>query len=254
MNKFKKINIGEWELLSDSETKELLAQTKRGKEQAKDKLIKHNLRLVLKIAHKFNNQWNQLEEVFQVGTLGLIKAIDQFDLQRDVKFSTYAVPLIIGEIKTYLRDNEQIKVARSLKQRAKQIRKMQSKLQNDLKREATIKELSIALGLSSVQIVKALEAVKQPTSIHEQYQQGENSLELEQQLAGAKDEYEVEINRLTLAGVLKNLSERAKKIIKLRYFADKSQTEIAEIIGVSQAQVSRLEKKILNDIRSQLED
>ena len=255
MNKFKKMDIGQEDLLSDLETKELLKKVKTGDKSAKDKLVRHNLRLVLKIAHRLKTDWMQLEEIFQVGTLGLIKAIEKFDLKRKVKFSTYAVPVIIGKIRSYLRDDDQLKVGRLLKQRANQIRQTQSELKKELKREPTIKELSDYLNLTCNQIVRALEAVQHPTSIYQQlYNQAENSVELIDRLADEKDEYEKQINRLDLAKALKKLNPRAKKIIKLRYFADKSQSEIAEIIGVSQAQVSRLEKKILNQIRNEIKD
>ena len=253
MNKFKKINIQDKELLSTTETKELLSKAQQGDKEAKDKLICHNLRLVLKVAHRFKTNQYQIDEVFQVGTLGLIKAIEKFDLTREVEFSTYAVPVIIGQIRSYLRDDEQIKVGRTLKQRANQIKKMQDELNKKLKREATIQELSNALDLSCQQIVRALEADQEPSSIYKKiYQQGEDSLELIEQLKDDEDEYQKQIDRLTLAQVLEDINPRAKKIIKLRYFADKSQSEIADIIGVSQAQISRLEKKILQEIREKL--
>ena len=255
MSKFNKIQIDEKELLSTVETKELLAQAQQGSKTAKDKLVCHNLRLVLKIAHRFKTNQYQVDEIFQVGTIGLMNAIEKFDLSREVEFSTYAVPVIIGKIKSYLRNDEQIKIGRTLQQRARQIKKMQEELSKKLKREATIQELSSALGLSCQQIVRALEAVQAPSSIYDKiYQEGENSLELVEQLMAEDDVYEKQVNRLTLAKILKDLNQRAKKIIKLRYFEDKSQSEIADIIGLSQAQVSRLEKKILKKIRSQLKN
>ncbi|MBM7555266.1 SigB/SigF/SigG family RNA polymerase sigma factor [Halanaerobacter jeridensis] len=245
--------IKEKELLSTPETKELLAQAQQGDKIAKDKLVCHNLRLVLKIAHRFKTEQYQIDEIFQVGTIGLMKAIENFDLSRKVEFSTYAVPVIIGKIRSYLRDDEQIKIGRTLKQRAKQIKKMQEQLNKEFKREATIQELSSALNLSSQQIVSALEAAQTPSSIYDKvYQQGDDSLKLIDQLMSEDDIYEKEINRLTLSQILKDLTPRAKRIIKLRYFDDKSQSEIADLIGVSQAQVSRLEKKILNNIRDKL--
>ena len=255
MSKFNKIQIEEKELLSTVETKELLAQAQQGSKTAKDKLVCHNLRLVLKIAHRFKTNQYQVDEIFQVGTIGLMNAIEKFDLSREVEFSTYAVPVIIGKIKSYLRNDEQIKIGRTLQQRARQIKKMQEELSKKLKREATIQELSSALDLSCQQIVRALEAVQAPSSIYDKiYQEGENSLELVEQLMAEDDVYEKQVNRLTLAKILKDLKKKKKKIIKLRYFEDKSQSEIADIIGLSQAQVSRLEKKILKKIRGQLKN
>ena len=253
MTKFREINIGDKEVLSTAETKKLLVKAQQGSNEAKDKLICHNLRLVLKIAHRFKSEQYQIDEVFQVGTIGLIKAIERFDLTREVEFSTYAVPVIIGEIQTYLREDEQIKIGRTLQQRAKRIKKMQDELNKKLRREATIQELSSALDLSCHQIVRALEADQKPSSIYKKiYQQGAESLELIEQLRDDEDTYQKQINRLTLAQILRTLNSRAKKIIRLRYFEDKSQAEIAEVIGVSQAQISRLEKKILKQIRKKL--
>jgi RNA polymerase sporulation-specific sigma factor len=246
MSKLKKINISEKKLLSSAETKELLLRANQGEQGAKDKLVHHNLRLVLKIAHRFKTNQYQVDELFQVGSLGLIKAIDGFDTTRDVEFSTYAVPVIIGKIKSYLRADNPMKVGRTLQQRANQIEKMKESLTQELNREPTIKELSQELDLSCNQIVRALESTQTLTSIYEQVYQGEaNSLELID---------EKQVDRLTLAEVLANLKPRAKKIIKMRYFADKTQAEVATIIGVSQAQVSRLEKKILGMIREKIKN
>lgn len=254
MTKFNGINIADKKVLSTEETRNLLIKAQQGNKEAKDKLICHNLRLVLKIAHRFKTGQYQIDEVFQVGTIGLIKAIEKFDLTREVEFSTYAVPVIIGKIQTYLRDDEQLKIGRTLKDRAKRIKKMQDELNKRLKREATIQELSSALELSCQQIVRALEAAQQPSSIYKKiYQSETESLELIEQLKTDEDTYQRQIDRLTLAQILSTLNSRAKKIIRLRYFEDKSQAEIAEVIGVSQAQISRLEKKILQQIRKKIE-
>ncbi|MGM0369707.1 MAG: SigB/SigF/SigG family RNA polymerase sigma factor [Bacillota bacterium] len=255
MSKFKRINISEKKLLSSAETKALLIKANQGEQGAKDKLVRHNLRLVLKIAHRFKTEQYEIDELFQVGSLGLITAIEGFDTTRDVEFSTYAVPVIIGKIKSHLRADNPMKVGRTLQQRANQIKKMEEILTQELNREPTIKELSQELDLSCNQIVRALEATQTLTSIYEQVYHGEkNSLELIDQLTTTDDQYEKQIDRLTLAEVLVNLKPRSKKIIKMRYFADKSQAEVATIIGVSQAQVSRLEKKILRMIREKIKN
>ena len=254
MSGYKNIQIEEKEVLSNKETKRLLRRSQQGDKEAKDKLVCHNLRLVLKIAHRFKTGQYQVDEIFQVGTIGLMKAIDKFDLSREVKFSTYAVPVIIGKIKTYLREDEQVKVGRTLQKRAKEIKEKQEELKKKLKREATIQELSKVLNLSCQKIIRALEAVQKPSSLYKKiYQQSGDSLELIEQLISKEDIYDKEVDRLTLGEILKEINPRAKKIIKLRYFADKSQREIADILGLSQAQISRLEKKILKEIRVKLE-
>ena len=252
-NFLNKIQVGEYDLLSQQETKRLLLKSQQGNKNAKDKLVKHNLRLVLKIAHRFKNSRYPLDDIFQVGIFGLIKAIDRFNLGRKVKFSTYAVPLIIGEIKVFLRDDDVVKVSRKLKQRAYQIRKTKEELQERLNREPTVQELSEELGLSTEEIVKALEAVQTPKSIYSSVYKKDSGLELIDQLVDNNNEYNNRLNKLLITNVLEKLDERSSRIIKLRYFAEKSQQEIAKSIGVSQAQISRLEKKILKVIKENLE-
>ncbi|SNY36298.1 RNA polymerase, sigma subunit, RpoX/SigF [Orenia metallireducens] len=253
MNSLSNINIDNHKLLTENETKRLISLSQQGDRRAKDELIKHNLRLVMKIAHRFKNSGYSIEDIFQIGSIGLIKAIDGFDLSKGVKFSTYAVPLIIGEIKVFLRDDNIVKVSRSVKETAYRIKKIKEELEQQLNREPTIKELSEQLGLSAEEIVSALEAVQAPKSIHEQvYQKEGSSLELADQLVDDEDHYNDKLNLLALNHVLKKLDKRSQLIIKLRYFEEKSQGEIAKVLGLSQAQVSRLEKKILKLIRSEL--
>ncbi|AGB40562.1 RNA polymerase sigma-70 factor, sigma-B/F/G subfamily [Halobacteroides halobius DSM 5150] len=240
--------------LSPAKIKNLLIKTKAGDGEAKDKLIRCNLRLVLKMAHRFKNSQYSLEDVFQVGTIGLIKAIERFDIEREVKFSTYAVPLILGEIKMFLRDDHPVKVSRSLKEKAQKIRKIKEKLTKELNREPTIQELSERVNLSREEIVNALEAVQNPTSIYNRVNKSQdNGLELIDQLGRLDEQYDISLNHLVLKQIIEELDQRSQRIIKLRYFADKSQTKVAKLIGVSQAHVSRLENKILNLIRNKLE-
>ncbi len=254
MNSLTNLDFKERKVLSEDESKELISKSQQGDKSAKDKLIEHNLRLVLKIAHRFRNSRYSLEDIFQVGTIGLIKAITRFDISRDVKFSTYAVPVIIGEIKVFLRDDNPVKVGRKLKREAYKIKKAKEKLMEELGREPSIKELSNEIDLSVERIIIALEANQDPKSLYSSvYQNEDGTLELVDQLADEVDQYNQELTRLDLARVLKRLDYREQRIIKFRYFAEKSQSEIAEILGISQAQVSRLEKKILVSIRKELE-
>lgn len=248
------LNLDKKELLSTEETRNLLEISQQGDKKARDKVLSHNLGLVMKIAHRFKNKRHSFDDLFQVGTIGLLKAIDRFDLKKEVKFSSYAVPLIIGEIKVFLRDDNILKVSRRYKEDAYKIKKIKEKMSQELNREPTIKELSEEVGLSPEEIVTTLEAVQAPKSIHSTVYQGEDSsLELIHQLVDGKDEYNDSLNKLALKAVLDKLDQRSKKIISLRYFAEKSQGEIAKVIGVSQAQISRLEKGILKLIRARLE-
>ncbi|KXS43669.1 MULTISPECIES: SigF/SigG family RNA polymerase sporulation sigma factor [unclassified Candidatus Frackibacter] len=247
------LNIPEKELLSDEETKELLAKAQAGSNEAKEKLVNHNLKLILKIAHRFANSNYNYEELFQIGSIGLLKAIERFDLDRGVKFSTYAVPLIIGEIKRFLRDDDVVKVSRSLKNRAYKINKVKEELMAELNREPTVGEVADKLDVSKEEVVTALEAVQEPTSLYTSiYEEEGSSIELIDQLAATSEEYEKEIDRLDLQQVIQYLEPREKLILKLRYFDELTQNEIAEQIGVSQVQVSRLERKIIKKIREEI--
>ncbi|GAB6139158.1 SigB/SigF/SigG family RNA polymerase sigma factor [Halanaerobaculum tunisiense] len=254
MDKIPQAIIDQAEVLSSAETKKLLSKANHGDRQAKDKLVKSNLRLVLKIAHRYKNSQYSLEDIFQIGTIGLLKAIDNFDLTKEVEFSTYAVPKIIGEIKMFLRDDHPVKVSRSRKEQAQKIIKLKEKLTKDLNREPTIQELSAEVDLSCEEIVTALEAVQNPTSLYSSTQQTtEKDLELIDQLGATESKYVSSLNRICLQQVLTELDSREEKIFKLRFGADKSQAEVADIIGVSQAHISRLEKKILKFIKQKLE-
>ncbi|WP_051412156.1 SigB/SigF/SigG family RNA polymerase sigma factor [Halonatronum saccharophilum] len=252
MNRFESISIKEYPLLEEDEVKSLIFDYQQGDEEAKDKLINHNLRLVLKIAHRFKNGQYSLEDIFQIGIIGLIKAIDRFDLSKEVKFSTYAVQWIIGEIKVFFRDDSLIKVSRSLKEDARRIKAVKKSLSKHLNREPTIKELSKELGMAVEDIVNALESVREPDSIHKKVYKGEDSnLELGDQIADSKDYYNAKIDSIVLKEIIKKLDSRDQLIIRFRYFEEKSQSEIAQVLGISQAQVSRLEKNIIKIIRNQ---
>ncbi|MCK8825165.1 SigF/SigG family RNA polymerase sporulation sigma factor [Fuchsiella alkaliacetigena] len=248
------LDIPENELLSDEETKELLARAQEGDKEAKEKLTNHNLKLVLKIAHRFSNSRYDYEELFQIGSIGLLKAIDRFDLEREVKFSTYAVPLIIGEIKRFLRDDDLVKVSRSMKVTAYKVNKIKEKLMGKLNREPTINEIAEEMEVPREEIVSALEAVREPESIYKSiYEEEGSSIELIDQLAASAGDYEAEITRLDLQEVIENLQSRERLILRLRFFEELTQTEVAERLGVSQVQVSRLERQILAKIREEFD-
>lgn len=219
--------------------------------QAKQKLVKGNLRLVAKIAHRFKNNKYSLGDIFQVGIMGLLKAIKKFDLERGVEFSTYAVPVIIGEIKMHLRADNPVKVSRSLKQKAQTIKQEQQKLAQELNREPTVKELSARLDFSREKIVSALEAARQPASLDKKISDTED-LNLLDQLEAEEEQYDYRLKKLALAESLNNLDERAQKIINLRFLEEKSQQEVANELEISQAHISRLEKKIVASLREKL--
>lgn len=253
MKKYKTLNIPELPLLDEEETKSLIKKAQNGNEKALDRLVRHNLRLVLKIAHRYKNSQVAFPDLFQIGVVGLIKAIKGFELERNVKFSTYAFSRIMGEIRLFLRDKGSVKVSRSLKKIARILRKKREELKKKLNREPTLKELEKETGLDREKIVRALEAVQNPTSLYKTINKGEEKgLRLIDNLAQeVKGEFSRE-EKLNLQECLKNLDPRSRRIIYLRYFEDKTQQEIGEEIGVSQVQVSRLEKKILNRLAADM--
>lgn len=237
-------------LLSDEETKRLIKLAQQGDEQARERLARANLRLVLSVVNRFSNRGYDMEDLFQLGTIGLMKAIDKFDLSYDVKFSTYAVPLIVGEIRRFLRDNSPLKVSRSLKQTAYQAKRKREELRKKLGREATLSELAASLALSPADLLLALEAVRQPTSIYEEvYQDDGNPIYVVDQISDDSQDEKRWVDKIGLQEALSQLTARERQIIVLRYFQEKTQTEVAKILGVSQVQVSRLEKRTLQKIR-----
>lgn len=246
--------IPQHKLLGNVETKELIAQAQAGDEAAKDRLVSHNLRLVMKITHRFKNAGYEMEDLFQIGTIGLMKAIKDFDLSRETMFSTYAVPRIIGEIRRFLRDDGPIKVSRTLKESANHIRKFKDGFVKTEGREPTLQEISKGTGLEPENIVKAMEADQDPTSLFNPiYQKEGEEITLMDQLQDEGEGFdESAVNRVALKEALARLDERSRQIVLLRYFQEKTQTEIAEIIGVSQVHVSRLEKKVLQEIKRML--
>lgn len=229
---------------------QLISQAQKGDKQVRNTLIEENLGLVHHIVKRFLNRGYDAEELFQIGCIGLMKAIDHFDTNYDVKFSTYAVPLIMGEIKRFLRDNGIIKVSRTLKENAWKIKNAQRDLAGPGGREVTIDEIAAETGLTVEEIVLAQEADVEVESLSKVVYQGDGSeISLGDRIADEKDEHEVLLNHLFLEQLLQALSEDERYLIKLRYFDNVTQTETAKALGISQVQVSRLEKKILEKMK-----
>ncbi len=237
-------------ILKEEEKKELFEQIKAGDQEAKEKYIKGNLRLVLSVIRRFSNSNENVDDLFQIGCVGLIKAINNFNTELDVKFSTYAVPMIIGEIKRYMRDNSTIRVSRSLRDTAyKAIYAKENYLKRNL-REPTLQELAGEIGIPKEEIVFALDAIQTPMSLQEPvYNDGEDALYVMDQISDKKNKEENWIEGLALQDAMKRLSEREKYIIRLRFFEGKTQMEVANEIAISQAQVSRLEKHALRSMK-----
>lgn len=231
----------------------LIARAQAGDQEAKQVLVEKNLGLVHHIVKRFVGRGYDVEDLFQIGCIGLIKAIDKFDLSFEVKFSTYAVPMIAGEIKRFLRDDGMVKVSRTLKENGWKIRQASDALAASLGREATLKEIEDYTGLSVEEIVMATEANVEVESIHKTiYESDGNDICLIDRLPEQKNENEKLLNRIVLEELLDKLPENEKKIIIFRYFEDKTQVEVARRLGITQVQVSRLEKKILHKMREEL--
>ncbi len=236
------------------ETIELLRKAHNGDKEARDLLVSDNVGLIWSVVKRFNGRGHDMEDLFQIGCIGMMKAIDKFDFSYDVKFSTYAVPMISGEIKRFLRDDGMIKVSRSIKENGWKIIRAGEAFVNEMGRDATIEELAAATELTVEEVVMALDAGADVESIYKSvYQNDGNEIYLVDRLVKEKDENEEIINHLMLNEMLDNLSERDRQLIVLRYFQDKTQMDVAEIMGISQVQVSRMEKKILLRLRSNLE-
>jgi len=237
--------------LEDSEVKKLIALSQAGESVARDRLVSSNIRLVWSVVQRFMNRGYEPDDLFQIGCIGLLKSIDKFDLSYDVKFSTYAVPMIIGEIQRFLRDDGTLKVSRSLKETANKVRKMKDELSKTLGRLPTVSEVAERLGITTEDVIFAQEANKPPTSIHETvYENDGDPITLMDQIAD--DSQEKWFDKLALSEAINHLSPRERMIVYLRYFKDKTQSEVAERLGISQVQVSRLEKKILQSIKNQI--
>ena len=246
------VNTSKLKVLTEVEKTELLKRVKQGDRQAREQLINGNLRLVLSVIQRFTNRGENLDDLFQVGCIGLIKSIDNFDITQNVRFSTYAVPMIIGEIRRYLRDNNPIRVSRSMRDVAYKAMQVKEKLMGDTQREPTIEELAKAMDMPKEEIVMALESVVEPVSLYEPvYSDGGDTIYVMDQI-GDKNLDEDWLDEITLKEAIKRLTDREKKILTLRFFEGHTQMEVAAEIGISQAQVSRLEKGALSKIKKQI--
>ncbi len=247
------VNTSKLPILKAEEKEELFRKIKAGDEEARELYIKGNLRLVLSVIKRFQNSNENADDLFQIGCIGLIKAIDNFDTTLNVKFSTYAVPMIIGEIRRYLRDNNSIRVSRSLRDIAyKAIYAKENYVKEKLK-EPTIHEIAEEIGIEKEMIVYAMDAIQNPISLFEPvYTEGGDTLYVMDQISDKKNREERWIENLSLREALKRLGNRERHIIELRFYEGKTQMEVADEIGISQAQVSRLEKNALKSMKKYL--
>ena len=247
------VNTSKLPLLTQKEKEELFEKIEQGDLDAREQYIKGNLRLVLSVIQRFSGNGENADDLFQVGCIGLMKAIDNFDRSLDVKFSTYAVPMIIGEVRRYLRDNNTIRVSRSLRDTAYKAIYAKELFVKRYDREPTIEELEKETGIKKEEIVYALDAIACPLSLYEPvYQEGGDTLYIMDQISDKKNREEDWIEHISLREAMKKLTDREYNIIKLRFFEGKTQTEVAEEISISQAQVSRLEKAALKTMRNHL--
>lgn len=232
---------------------ELIRLSQQGDKEARDRVITENVGLVWSIVRRFMSRGHETEDLFQIGSIGLIKAIDKFDMTYEVKFSTYAVPMIMGEIKRFLRDDGAIKVSRSMKETAGKIRMIRERLGSLYGREPTLEEISKELNLAKEEVLMALESGAEVESLYKTIYQGDgNAIYLIDKLEQTNDESENMIDKLALRETIASLDEKDQELIRLRYFLNRTQTDIAKEMGISQVQVSRLEKKILLKMREKM--
>lgn len=244
------VNTSKLPLLSSSKMDELFKKIKKGDMQAREEFIYGNLRLVLSVIQRFSNRGENADDLFQVGCIGLIKSIDNFDVTLNVKFSTYAVPMIIGEIRRYLRDNNPIRVSRSLKDIAYKALQARERIVGKESREPNVNDIAKELGVSKESVVMALDAIQDPISLFESvYHDGGDTTFVMDQVKDEKNDDDKWLESISINEALSKLNEREKKIIDLRFFQGRTQMEVAEEIGISQAQVSRLEKSALKHMQ-----
>lgn len=248
------VNTANIEVLTNDEMLDLFDKYKNGDNSAKERLINGNLKLVLSILKKYNNRTDNLDDLFQIGCIGLIKAIDNFDLSHEVKFSTYAVPMIIGEIKRFLRDNNSVRIARSIKDISYKALKVKEELTNKNNKEPSIKEIAEILDLSEYEVSNALESMRDTVSMFDPiYSDSGDTIYLSDQLEDKKSNmYNID-EKIALKEAIKNLKDREKYIITERYMMGMTQMEIAQELGISQAQISRIEKSGLENIKRNMD-
>jgi RNA polymerase sporulation-specific sigma factor len=243
------VNTAKLKVLREKEKLELLKRIKDGDSAARDELINGNLRLVLSVIQRFVNRGENPDDLFQVGCIGLIKAIDNFDISQNVRFSTYAVPMIIGEIKRYLRDNNPVRVNRSMRDTAYHAMQVKEQLQNELNRDPTVEEIAERLNVDCVDVVIALEAIVEPVSLYEPvYSDSGDTIFVMDQISSCETDRDW-LDEIMMKQAMGELSDREKQILSLRFMSGKTQMEVADEIGISQAQVSRLEKGAISKIK-----
>lgn len=246
------VNTAQLPVLSESEKRQLLLQAHAGDAGARERMVEGNLRLVLSVVQRFTGRGENLDDLFQVGCIGLVKSIDNFDISQNVRFSTYAVPMIIGEIRRYLRDNNSIRISRSVRDTAYKAMQAKERLIAENQREPTVEEIAKALSLPREEVVTALEAIVEPVSLYEPvYSDGGDTIYVLDQVGDRNDDRNW-LDEIALKEAINNLGEREKKILYLRFFKGKTQIEVSSEIGISQAQVSRLEKGALQQIKGSL--
>lgn len=248
------VNTANMKVLTNEENKELFQKLKEGDSFAREDLINGNLKLVLSILRKFNGKTDNLDDLFQVGCLGLVKAIDHFDSSYDVKLSTYAVPMILGEIKRYLRDNSSLRVSRSIKDLAYKTLKLKEELVTSNGIEPTDKEIASILGVTEFEISNALESLREPMSMYEPiYNDGGDTIYLFDQIGNKKEEYDLDY-KLAVDKAMSNLKTRDRQILEERFIIGKTQMEIASELGISQAQISRIEKNAIKVLKKNIKE
>ena len=244
------VNTAKLPVLSNEEKQELLVKIKNGDTEAREKFINGNLRLVLSVVQRFNGRGENADDLFQIGCVGLIKAIDNFDINQDVQFSTYGVPMIIGEIRRYLRDNNSIRVSRSLRDLAYKVLAIRDREMKINQRDIGIEEIAKELGVQKEDITMCLDAIQEPISLQEPvYGDGNENIFVLDQVRDKKNTDELWAENITIAEAMKKLNDKEKLIIGKRFFEGRTQMEVANEIGISQAQVSRLEKSAINHIK-----
>ena len=247
------VNTAKLKVLKNEETAELLKRTKQGDMKAREELIAGNLRLVLSVIQKFTNRGENVDDLFQVGCIGLIKAIDNFNVDLDVRFSTYGVPMIIGEIRRYLRDNSSLRVSRSMRDTAYKVLQAKERYISEHQKEPTIEEIAKMLEIKREEVVFALDAIVDPVSLYEPvFSDGGDTICVMDQVKDSKNTDESWLEQIALKEAISRLSERERHILNLRFFEGKTQMEVSAEVGISQAQVSRLEKNAINQIKKNL--
>lgn len=246
------VNTSELKVLKESEKTELLKRIKEGDMEARDELIRGNLRLVLSVIQRFMGRGERADDLFQVGCIGLIKAIDNFDISQNVRFSTYAVPMIMGELRRYLRDNAPVRVSRSMRDLAYRAMQSRERLTAEKGCEPKVEDIAKDIGVPRQDIVVALEAISEPISLYEPvFSDSGDTIYVLDQLGDHNDDMNW-LNEISLKEAIAGLGKREKRILDLRFFRGKTQVEVAKEIGISQAQVSRLEKGVLNKIKNHI--